>query len=72
MPIHRLIEIHSFDPEDVAVISAAFDGALAALGLVDRSDPMVELVAERIIKFAQEGERDPARLRDLALKSLRD
>jgi len=48
----------------------AFDETLTTLGLVDRDDPIAELVAEKIIETAQEGERDPARLRDLAVTAL--
>jgi hypothetical protein len=72
LPIRRLIEKEIFDPEALQVISTAFDDALRELGLSDRGDPVVELVARRIITFAQQGERDPVKLRDLALKSLRD
>jgi hypothetical protein len=71
MPIRSLVESGAFDPEAVEIISMAFDAALIELGLVDRSDPIVALVAERIIAFAREGERDPVKLRELALKSIR-
>jgi hypothetical protein len=71
MPIRRLIEQDAFDPEAIAAMAAAFEATLAELRLVDRSDAMTEMVAKRIIQFAQEGERDPIRLRELALKSLR-
>jgi hypothetical protein len=70
MPIRRLAENEAFDPEAVEIIVAAFEDALGRLGLTDRDDPIVALVARRIITFAQQGERDPARLRDLALKSI--
>jgi hypothetical protein len=72
LPIRPLIENEAFDPEAVQVIAAAFEDALRELGLSDRSDPLVELVARRIITFARQGERDPVKLRDLALKSLGD
>jgi hypothetical protein len=71
MPIRRLIEQDAFDPEAIAAMAAAFEATLAELCLADRSDAMTEIVAKRIIQFAQEGERDPIRLRELALKSLR-
>ena len=44
--------------------------ALRELGLVDRDDPATLMVAKRIIELAQQGERDAARLREGALKSL--
>jgi len=67
MPIRRLLEQESLDPEAVRTLVAAFEGALTELRLVDRNDPVVDLVGKRIIQFAQEGERDPAKL-----KALRD
>jgi hypothetical protein len=51
-------------------MSAAFQGALNALGLMDRVDPLNELVAKKIIEIAKTGERNPGRLRGRALKSL--
>jgi hypothetical protein len=39
--------------------------------LTDRNSPAVEVVAKRIIAFAQQGENDPANLGDLVLKSIR-
>jgi len=43
---------------------------IAPLGLMDRADPLNELVAKKIIEIAKTGERNPSRLRDRALKSL--
>jgi hypothetical protein len=40
MPIRSFLEHdHSFGPEDIAKMSAAFEAALGKLGLVDRTDP---------------------------------
>jgi len=61
---------HSFDPEDIAKLSAAFEAALRKLGLVDRSVPATMAVAKLIIEFARQGERDPAQLCALAVQQL--
>jgi hypothetical protein len=61
---------HSFGPEDIASMSAAYETALSKLKLVDRNDPAAMAVAKRIIELAKEGERDPARLCDQAVKRL--
>jgi hypothetical protein len=61
----------AFGPEDVAVMSAAFEDTLRSLGLVDRTDPATTLVAKAIIEAARQGELDPLRLRERALKALR-
>jgi hypothetical protein len=59
-----------FEPEDIAIISAAYYAALADLGLSDQEDAVTLLVARRVIELASEGERDPARLRAAILASL--
>ena len=61
---------HSFGPEDIANLTAAFEAALGRLGLTDRKDPLTAAVAKAIIQLAKDGERDPERLRDGALGSL--
>ena len=61
---------HSFGPEDIANLTAAFDAALARLALTDRKAPQATAVAQAIIKLAKDGERDPERLRDGALRIL--
>ena len=68
----RLLEREAFSPEDIQVMTAAFEDTLAALQLIDRLDPLTEMVAKKIIECAQTGERDPIRLRDCALRLLRE
>ena len=70
VPIIPLLQGRAYGPEDIKVMSTAFAGALNALGLMDRGDPLNELVARKIIEIAKTGERNPSRLRDRALKSL--
>jgi len=61
---------HSFGPEEIAKMSAAFDGALRKLGLVDRNDPAATDVAKPIIEFAKADQRGPERLCALTLQEL--
>ena len=71
MPIQRLPKDQQhFGPEDIKVLSSAFEEALRELRLVDRTDPATQLVAKRIIELAQQGERDPIRLRESAIKGI--
>jgi hypothetical protein len=71
MPIRPFLkDDHSFGPEDIANMSAAFETALRKLGVVDRSDPAATAVAKLIIEFAKAGQRDPERLCALALQAL--
>ena len=72
MPIHRFLEGNrSFGPGEIDVLVKAFEDALRELQLNDREDPATLTVAKRIIELANQGERDPVRLRDRALESLR-
>jgi hypothetical protein len=71
VPIRVILENdHAFGPEDVANLTAAFEAALSRLGLVDRGDPLTTAVAKAIIELAKEGERDPNKLCDGALRIL--
>jgi hypothetical protein len=72
VPIRPLLGGGRFTPEDVTVLVAAFEDALRHLGLVDRTDPTVTIVAKQIIELARRGERDSNVLRDAVLKSFRD
>jgi hypothetical protein len=60
----------SFGPDEIKVLLTAFEEALRELRLVDRTDPATQLVAKRIIELAQQGERDPIRLREGAVKGI--
>jgi hypothetical protein len=64
MPIRPLLQDGVFSPEDITALATAFEDTLSALGLVDRNDPAVLMVAKRIIKMARQGERNPTRLRN--------
>jgi hypothetical protein len=67
MPIKRLLQNASFGPDEITVLVRAFDDALGTLG-VDRNSPVAEALAKKIIKLAQQGERDPNRLRQHAVR----
>jgi hypothetical protein len=71
MPIQPLLAgSGAFSPEEVVILTTAFEDALRALSLVDRKDPAVTMVAKRMIEIARGGERDPILLRDAVLQSL--
>jgi hypothetical protein len=72
MPIGPFLQHdHSFDPEDIANMSAGFEAALSKLGVVSRRDNRAKVaIAKMIIEVAKEGERDPARLCDEAVNRL--
>jgi hypothetical protein len=72
MPIATFLNGEKFDRETKRVVGVAFDLARTALGLRDRADLANEIVAQRIIEFAKQGERSPELLCELALNSLRE
>ena len=56
-----------FDPETVALLRATLDDAWSRLRAEQRATISQSILAERILKLAAEGERNPKRLRDAAL-----
>ena len=70
MAIHRHLNKGVFEPEDVEGLVRAYDDALRALGLVDRRDPVCEIVAKKLLEIAQTGERNPQRLAALTVEHL--
>lgn len=72
MPIYRLLKDTSFELEDIAVMTAAFEDVCRDLDLAQRDDPLRDIVARAIIKCAEAGERDASRLRECAHKALQE
>jgi hypothetical protein len=69
MAIYRLLKNGAFGPDEIKVLTTAYEEALRALRLKGRSDPATEMIAKKIIELAQRGERDPVRLRKYAIRS---
>ena len=70
MAIYRLIASGSFDPNEIEAMTAAYETALVEIGLVDRDDPLTELIANSILTVAARGERDPEKIKERALRAL--
>jgi hypothetical protein len=60
----------TFDPDAVAIMSSAFDAALASLNDQNQSPTVREIIAKRIIAAAMKGKRDPERLRQEAINAI--
>ena len=52
-------------------MTAAYEAALLDLGLVDGDDPITQTIAKVIVEIARRGTRDPAIIKDRALKIVR-
>ena len=70
MAIYRLIANGSFGPAEIKAMTAAYEAALLDLGLIDRNDPITEVVATAIVSVTSMGERDPATIKDRALNAI--
>ena len=70
MAIYRLLKTLPMGPEEIAVLAEAYEHTLRTLKLVERSDPVTQLIAKKIIEIGQRGERNPQKLSELAIMEL--
>ena len=71
MPIYEIMRRQGvLAPEEVAMLGKVFEDLLETLGLVDRKDPMTEMVAKKLVELATAGIREPDRLKALTLQAL--
>jgi hypothetical protein len=71
MPLREMLEHdHSFGPDEIALLTTAYEDCLVRLKLTHRQDGATALVAKAIFEAAKGGERDPDRLCDAAMKVL--
>jgi hypothetical protein len=60
----------SFDPQTLVILEAAFDEAWLTLKSIGNKTVKPDELARCVLRLAMEGERDPVRLHDGALKGL--
>ena len=53
-----------------SAMAAAYEGALIDLQLIDRNDPLTELIVKAIVNVTATGERDPEKIKERALNAL--
>ena len=70
MAIYRLIANGSFGPDEIKVMTAAYEGALIDLHVANRDDPITELIARTIVNVTATGERDPILVKERAMNAL--
>jgi len=70
MAIYKLLQNAAFEPKDIERLATAYEQTLRALRLKDRSDPITQLVAEKILAIGRLGFEDPAEISQLAIKEL--
>jgi hypothetical protein len=69
MPISRLLQNSAFDSAEIEGLTKAFENVCRELKLT-RKNPMRELVARKIIDFAERGSRDPELIRAFVLTEI--
>jgi hypothetical protein len=72
MAIYRILERSAFGPEEIKLMTDAYDVALDQLGITNREDPLTELIAKYVMEEAQTGEKSFAAISARALKRLQD
>lgn len=70
MPINRLLKDSKLKSDEVDRLNRAFEQALRSLHLVDRNDPLTDLVARKIIEISAAGVSDPAEIAKRAVEEL--
>jgi hypothetical protein len=60
----------AFDPKTLVVLEAAFDEAWLTLKAAGNATVRPDELARSVLRLAMEGERDPVRLHDGALRGL--
>ena len=70
MAIYRLIANGSFGPDEIKVMTAAYEDALLDLRVANRDDPITELIAKAIVNVTATGERDPILVKERAINAL--
>jgi hypothetical protein len=70
MPITRLLKRSTFTPDQRHVLELAFNITLRNLNLVDRNDPICEIVARKVIEIGSRGASDAVAIAEIAYRQL--
>jgi hypothetical protein len=70
MTVRRLLQHSSVPPGEIVRLRIAYQKTLHALHLVDRNDPVSEIVAKQVIQIDSTGVRDPAQICKIVVKQL--
>jgi hypothetical protein len=70
MPINRWTNGSKPAPKEIERLRTAYDSALRRLHLVDRNDPICEIVARKMIEIGADGTRNAQEIAALAAQEL--
>jgi hypothetical protein len=68
MPINRLLKEGKLKPEEAERLNRAYTYALRSLSLVDRNDPLTEMLARKIIEIGASGVTNPVEISNIAVQ----
>ncbi len=71
MPISRLLQNTAFEPAEIDALTEAFETICRALKLGKSKEALREKVAQKVIVFAELGERNPEKISQYVLKEMR-
>ena len=69
MAIYRLLLDGAFSPKEIRCLTHAYEGALRVLNR-NRSDPVTNIIAKKLVEVASRGETSPSLICDIALREL--
>ena len=70
MTIRRLLKDKLVGPQEVERLYRAYRDVLRSLHLVDRDDPIAEIVAKAVIEIDAMGVREPSDISKIAIRRL--
>jgi hypothetical protein len=70
MPISRLLDETNLTPERRHVLQLAFDNTLRKLDLVDRNDPICDIVARKVIELGANSNTNAIAISEIAYRQL--
>ena len=72
MPIRKYIPGATFDPETIKDMTTAFERIRVVLNLENAYDPLVEVVAKKVISLASQGCLDPKEIERRVIADIED
>ncbi|WP_407150630.1 hypothetical protein [Bradyrhizobium sp. ORS 86] len=67
MPIGLLLKTGKYTSAESELLNNAFDQALRSLGLVDRNDPLCEMLARKVIEVSATDTRSAKEIAEAAI-----
>jgi hypothetical protein len=70
MPIRQYIKVE-MGSADINRLNVAYAKALRMLDLIDRSDPVTEIVAKKVLEVGTSGVTDPQEIAEIVVSNFR-